>query len=242
MTQHTIAMWSGPRNISTAMMRSWENRPDTHVSDEPFYAHYLATTGKVHPMQDEVLASQSQEWRVVRDLLTGAPPNGQAVWYQKQMAHHVTDEMNTDWVLSLSNAFLIRDPREMVMSYMNKMDSVTPADLGIDVQVRLFDKIRRHTGKAPPVILGRDVLKDPRGALTKLCSDLGVLFDEAMLSWPKGPRDTDGAWAPHWYDSVWSSTGFGPDKEPAIDLSGEHAGVAAACMPAFNYLMKFKTS
>lgn len=207
-----IAMWSGPRNISTAMMRAFENRPDTAVVDEPFYAAYLDQTGLDHPMRDEVLISQPNDWReVVRQLDARRGP----VVYEKQMAHHMLDGMGLDWIATRANAFLIRDPAEVLASYIQKRGEVTLADIGVVRQNEIFQREANRLGHAPPVVSGQEVLADPRGILTKLCEALGIGFDEAMLTWPPGPRDSDGVWAPAWYDSVERSTGFERPTRPA---------------------------
>jgi len=205
-----IAMWSGPRNISTAMMRSFENRPDTAVVDEPFYAAYLAATGLDHPMRDAVLASQPQDWREVAAAMAGPAPGGKAVFYQKHMTHHMVEGFGLDWTAACVSAFLIRDPAAVLASYAAKRAEVTLADIGIARQRELFDREADRLGRAPPVVEGRDVLADPARVLSALCAALGIAFRAEMLSWPAGPRDTDGVWAPVWYDAVERSTGFEP--------------------------------
>lgn len=219
-----IAMWSGPRNISTAMMRSWGSRADCAVSDEPLYGHYLSWLPPhrraEHPAADEIIAAMDRDWRSVAATLTGPVPGGKPIWYQKHMAHHLTPDMDLGWVEGLTNCFLIRDPAAMIVSFAKVIPNPTPADLGLPQQVALFERIRAATGTAPPVIDSADVLRDPRGTLSDLCRRVGVPFDEAMLSWKPGPRPEDGVWAPHWYESVYRSTGFGPytpKDEPVPD-------------------------
>ncbi|WP_421930747.1 hypothetical protein [Phenylobacterium sp.] len=214
-----IAMWSGPRNISTAMMRSFENRPDTAVVDEPFYAAYLAVTGLDHPMRDEVLASQPQDWREVAAAMAGPAPGGKAVFYQKHMTHHMAEGFDLDWTAACVSAFLIRDPAAVLASYAVKRAEVTLSDIGVVRQRELFDREADRLGRAPPVVEGRDVLADPERMLTLLCDALSIPFRREMLSWPAGPRDTDGVWAPAWYDAVERSTGFEPPgaaRPPAL--------------------------
>lgn len=203
-----IAMWSGPRNISTAMMRSFENRGDTFVSDEPFYAAYLAASGADHPMREESLASQPQDWRVVAKMLTGSVPNGRPIWYQKHMTHHMLPIFGRAWIVQCRNAFLIRAPEAVLASYIEKRANVTLDELGFVQQWELFEAEADRLGRAPPVIDAADVLADPRGILSSLCAALDIPFTEKMLRWPPGRRDTDGVWAPVWYDSVERSTGF----------------------------------
>lgn len=207
-------MWSGPRNISTAMMRSWGSRVDCAVCDEPLYAHYLSTLEKskreTHPVCDEVMRSQSTDWREVAEYLTGPIPNNKSIWYQKHMAHHLTAGMDWDWIAKLTNCFLIRDPASMITSFIKVINNPTPSDLGLPQQVALFEWVCAQTGSVPAVLDSRDVLMNPRGILIALCELLGVDFDESMLSWESGPRSTDGVWAPSWYASVYQSTGFEP--------------------------------
>ena len=213
-----IAMWSGPRNISTAMMRSWGNRPDTFVCDEPFYAYYLRATGREHPGADEVIASGETDWRKVVERLTGEVPNGKRIFYQKQMTHHLLPEIDRAWLGGLTNCFLIRDPREAIVSYIKKNNEPTLEDIGFVQQAEIFDWVREDTGAIPPVIDARDVLENPENILRLLCDAVGVEFMDAMLSWPPGLRETDGIWAKHWYGEVAESTSFqkpGPrEREP----------------------------
>jgi hypothetical protein len=203
-----IAMWSGPRNISTAMMRSWGSRPDTFVCDEPFYAHYLQATGRNHPGANAVIASGETDWRRVVERLTGPVPEGKRIFYQKQMTHHLLPQIDRDWLSAVTNCFLIRDPCEVITSYIKKNHEPTLEDLGFAQQAEIFEWVRAHTATIPPVIDARDVLKNPRTILDLLCDALGVEFNDAMLSWPPGLRATDGIWAKHWYGEVAGSTSF----------------------------------
>jgi len=232
MSQVRIAMWSGPRTLSTAMMRAWENRPDTVVVDEPLYGWYLAATGLDHPGRDAVIASQPTDWRTaVAELTTGALPAGTTIGYQKHMTHHVLPEVDLDAFAGLRHAFLLRDPRQLLASYARVRSEPTLADLGITQQLALF---RRFGG---PVVDSGDLLRDPEGVLRQLCAALEVPFHPAMLSWPAGPRESDGVWAPHWYASVEASTGFGPYREPAAtDLPDHLTDLAAHCRAAYDEL------
>jgi hypothetical protein len=203
-------MWSGPRNVSTAMLRSFGQRADALVVDEPLYAHYLVATGIDHPGREDVIASQSTRWQDVAAELTGPLPDGIGVYYQKHMTHHLLPEMGRDWIGKLSNAFLIRDPEHVVASYAKVRGAPTLADLGYAQQVEIF---RAYGG---PVVDSADLLRDPAGVLDRLCAALSIAFDPAMLSWPPGRRPTDGVWAEHWYANVEASTGFAPyDPRPA---------------------------
>lgn len=240
-----IAMWSGPRNISTAMMRSWSSRADCVVSDEPLYAHFLGTLdeGKraTHPAADEVLASQPTDWRTVAAALTG--PCARPVWYQKHMAHHLTPEMDPaytpdgwDWIADLTSVLLIRDPAEMITSFIKVIDNPTPDDLGLPQQARLFDWLKDATGTAPPVVDARDILGDPRRGLAALCEAVGVPFDDAMLAWPAGPHTSDGVWAPYWYASVNRSTGFAPYAPKNEPVPDRLSGVLDECQGLYDRL------
>ena len=219
-----VAMWSGPRNISTALMRSWGSRPDTSVCDEPFYAHYLERTGIPHPGAGEVIASQSTDWRVVVEQLSGPAPGGRSIYYQKHMAHHLLPEIDRDWLEQVDNAFLIRSPREVVTSFTRVAGEPRLEDTGFPQQRELFRLVRQKTGRVPPVVDSRDVLDDPPRLLRLLCTALAVDFTEAMLSWPAGPRATDGVWAKYWYNAVAQTTTFQtyrPKNDPVpAHLSG----------------------
>jgi Sulfotransferase domain len=225
-------MWSGPRTVSTALMRSFGNRPDTVVVDEPLYGYYLASTGVDHPGQAEVIASMPCDWRqVLASLAHGALPAGKSVYYQKHMTHHLLPEVDRGHLGQLSHAFLIRDPRRLLASYARVRSQPSLADLGLEQQAEIF---RAFGG---PVIDSADILRNPRAALEALCDALSVPFDVAMLSWPAGPRPTDGVWARHWYNSVWKSTGFGQYREPvANELPAELAPLAAQCRPFYSEL------
>jgi hypothetical protein len=237
MTLH-IAAWSGPRNISTAMMRAWENRGDCAVSDEPLYAHYLAVTQLDHPGRDEVIAAGDTDWRRVVANLTGPAPEGQPLWYQKHMTHHLLPGMDTGWVHTLTNVFLIRDPALVVDSYLKSRASVEPEDIGLLQQAELFDAVADRLGAAPPVIDAERFLLAPEAQLRALCTRLGIAFTPRMLSWPAGPRASDGVWAPHWYAAVWRSTGFEPPRARHPQLSGHAARVAESCRPAYEKLLR----
>lgn len=237
-----IAMWSGPRNISTAMMRSFGARSDTAVIDEPFYAAYLAQTGLDHPMRDEVLASQPQDWRKVVEALLQPVPGNKPVFYQKHMTHHMLPSIGREWMSRVRNAFLIRDPAAVLASYVQKRSDVTLADIGIVQQRELFDEVAHSLGHAPPVIEGADVLAAPGRVLSVLCATLGIEYTNAMLSWPAGRRDTDGVWAPAWYHAVEQSTGFGspPLAATSSALPAELQRIADEARPHYETLARYK--
>jgi hypothetical protein len=211
-----IAMWSGPRNISTAMMRSFEARGDAAVVDEPFYAAYLHKTGLDHPLREEVIASQSVDPAEIRAMLVGAVPGGQPVWYQKHMTLHMLPDFPLDWMTRVRSAFLIREPRAVLASYALKRATVTSWDIGFVRQRELFEREADRLGTAPPVVDAADVLASPGSTLERLCTALGIPYRPSMLRWPAGRRATDGVWAPAWYLSVERSTGFEP-PEPRLE-------------------------
>lgn len=239
-----VALWSGPRNISTAMMRSWENRSDTVTVDEPLYGPYLATTGKKHAMFKEIIENQGSDWRpIVNDLTQNRPDtaNGDTqIYYQKHMSHHLTDDIELDFVAHLRNGFLIRHPNDVLSSYLRKHPRATPADLGYPQQVKLFNWIKQNTDQKPAVFESKDILMNPENMLKKLCQALEVPFDQDMLTWPKGYRDSDGIWASHWYNRVIESTGFSEYKPKENKLSKEEQEIADACMPYFEELLKHR--
>lgn len=232
-----IAMWSGPRNISTAMMRAFENRADCTVADEPLYGAWLELTGAEHPMRDEVIAAMETDWRRVVEDLTGPVPDDRPVWYQKHMSHHLLPEMfRHDWLSELVHAFLIRDPAAVVASYLEKRGTVSAEDIGVPQQWKLFEFVRDELGQDSPVIDSGEFLADPEGHLRALCAHLEIDFVVEMLAWPAGPRETDGPWAAHWYQRVRQSTGFGPPPRSTPRLSGRAREVAEACRPIYEEL------
>jgi|SRR5688572_30581724 len=204
-------MWSGPRNLSTALMRSFSSRDDTTVLDEPFYAHYLRETGIGHPGREQVMAAYENDWRKVTEYITGPIPGGKAIWYQKHMAHHMLPHIDVRPLIDggqMVHAFLIRNPAEVIASYAKVHPDMTLAETGLPCQVELFDRARKAIGTIPPVVDAKDLLIDPRRVLGRLCENLGIEFTQKMLSWPAGPHPEDGNWAPFWYESVYRSTGF----------------------------------
>jgi hypothetical protein len=235
-----IAMWSGPRNLSTAMMRSFGSRADTFVSDEPFYGCFLKATGAGHPMRDEVIAAMDCDWRSVMASLRGPAPDRSPVWYQKHMWHHMTGPVGYDDFGGFTHAFLIREPERMIASYLRKRETVEFDGFGMDRQAEFFDREADRLGHAPPVVDANDVLAEPEGVLSRLCAALGVPWDPAMLSWAAGRRATDGPWAPHWYAAVEASTGFGPPETDSVELSDEARRIADRCRPYYERLAVHK--
>lgn len=231
-----LAMWSGPRNISTAMMRSWGNRRDTFVCDEPLYSYYLKTTGKPHPGAAEVIEHHESDWRKVTACLTGPVPQGKTIFYQKHMTHHLLPEIDRNWLGSVVNCFLIRDPREVITSYIAKNDIPELLDVGFVQQLEIFDWVRQHTGKTPAILDSRDVQENPRKTLGLLCEALGIEFSDSMLSWPPGLRETDGIWAKHWYKEVETSTSFRPYRPKTEAVPEQLGDVYEKCLECYERL------
>lgn len=234
-----IAMWSGPRNLSTAMMYSFGARRDFAVVDEPFYAAYLERTGLDHPMRDAVLASQPTDPARVVAMLTGPVPDNRPHFYQKHMTQHMIPGIPRDWFKDVRHVFLIRHPARVVASFGAKYDNPSLADIGFTQQSELFDEVTGQ-GQSPLVIDSADIRRDPRGMLTRLCDALGLPFDPAMLSWPAGGHPADGVWAPHWYGAVHASTGFAPAEGPLPTLSGAAADLVAQALPHYTRLEALK--
>ena len=229
-------MWSGPRNISTAMMRSFESRADTVVSDEPFYGAFLNESGADHPMREAVIADMDCDWRSVLATLSGPAPGGAPVWYQKHMWHHMVGPIGYDDFKGFAHAFLIREPERMIASYLKKREAALFEDFGLARQAEFFEREADELGHAPPVVDAADVLRDPAGTLGALCRALGIAFDPAMLRWPPGRRPTDGIWASHWYGAVERSTRFEAPPEWPVELDEEGRRLAEACRPYYERL------
>jgi hypothetical protein len=236
-----IAGWSGPRNISTAMMRSWDSRPDCVVVDEPFYACYLLESGADHPMRDDIIASQPRTRAGVVDALS-APPSA-AIQYQKHMTHHMPRGVDLSWTRDLKHVFLIRSPERVIASYRKKMPSVSAEDIGIIRQHELFDEITAITGEHPLVVDSLDILDNPGHMLRQLCVALDLPWCEgAMTQWKVGSRPTDGVWASHWYEAVESSTQFSSPPLSSPQLDGTDRALAADMVVYYEAMAAFKLS
>jgi len=229
-----IAMWSGPRNLSTAMMYAFGNRADFAIWDEPFYAPYLAATGIDHPMRTEILAAHETNPDKVAARCIGPVPGGKPHFYMKHMPLHMVEGFPLDWAADCVNVHLLRHPARVVASYAAKRENPTLDDIGFRQQVELF---RRFPG---PVIDSADIRADPEGMLRALCAEIGLDFDPAMLHWPAGPRAEDGIWAAHWYGAVHRSTGFAGAEGPLPQLEGEVAALAEAALPYYEELAKLR--
>ncbi len=235
-----IAMWSGPRNLSTAMMYAFASRGDCAVSDEPFYAAYLAATGIDHPMREEVMAAQPTDPTVVARHCIGPNPAGKPLWYQKHMTMHMIPEFDRGFMRQLTNVFLIRHPARVIASYARKRELPTLADIGFLQQAELFDQVADDLGRAPLVISAEDIRANPKAALEKLCFALGIGFVPGMVGWPKGPKPYDGVWAPHWYNAVHGSTGFEDPEGSLPYLSVANERLAQQAMASYEHLSAFK--
>ena len=240
MAAKRIAMWSGPRNLSTAMMYSFAARGDCTVWDEPFYAAYLDATGMNHPMRDEIIAAHDPDPDVVAATCKGPVPHGNALFYQKHMTLHMIPEFDSRWMRSCTNVFLIRHPARVVASYAKKREGATLADIGFVQQAELFDEVAAWSGSAPVGIDSNDVRADPEMMLQKLCAAVGVAFSRKMLRWPAGGNAADGVWAPHWYAAVHRSTGFDGAEGPLPVLGGAYANLAARALPYYEKLAAHK--
>lgn len=237
MTGQCIAMWSGPRNISTAMMRAWENRSDTQVIDEPLYAHFLDHTQIDHPMREIIIANGELDWRKVIERLAVKPDQG--LFYQKHITTHWLDHYTTEWLKDIEHVFLIRDPEPVAASYAVKRGDLNASDLGYEQQARLFELIKQCKGVTPLVIDSGRFLNNPQEQLEALCKNLNIPFEASMLAWPSGARQSDGVWGEHWYDAVNKSTGFNPPSSKQTTLTSAQQVIANDCRPYYNELLKF---
>lgn len=233
-------MWSGPRNLSTAMMYSFAARGDCAVWDEPFYAAYLKATGIDHPMATEVIAAGETDASRVGAACLGTIPDGKPLFYQKHMTLHMIPGFDRGFMRGLTNVFLIRHPAEVIASYSRKRESPTLADIGFLQQAELFDEVSNWMGKAPLVVDSADIRAAPRETLGRLCAGLGIPFTDAMLRWPAGPRPFDGVWAPHWYNAVHASTGFEAPEGDLPVLPDAYAKLADEALPHYDRLAAYR--
>lgn len=240
--QMNIAMWSGPRNLSTAMMYAFAARGDCSVWDEPFYASYLEATGLDHPLRDSILASYERNPDAVGQQCRANSPDGKEHYYQKHMAHHMLSEFPIDWAAECTNVFLIRHPARVIASYAAKRELPQESDLGYRRQAELYDQIAKVTGKASVVIDASDIRQNPARMLNALCADIGITFTERMLRWPAGGHPSDGPWAPHWYGAVHQSTGFAGPEGPLPEVAASLGPVFSEAMPHYEQLASVKLS
>jgi hypothetical protein len=236
----TVAMWSGPRTISTAMMYAFGNRPDCEAWDEPFYAFSLKTLGNDHPMREEIIAKNQSDWDRLVARCTAGPAPPKTLFYQKHMTHHMLPGYDRSWILEVTNAFLIRAPERVLASYAQKWSDVSLRAIGFVEQTEIFDMVSDRLGRAPPVIDADDVLADPRATLGALCAACGIAFSESMLRWPQGPKPFDGIWAKHWYNAVWQSTGFARSADPPAALPDPLRRIADEARPFYERLARYR--
>jgi len=234
---NNIAVWSGPRNLSTALMYSFSNRDDCFAIDEPFYAHYLKQTGKNHPLRDQVLQHHSHNLDSIIDSLVNPTNNTRPIFYQKHMTHHMLPEIPLNWVKQLKNVFLIRHPQRVVASYLNRVDSVSFADIGFERQWHLYRQFCAM-GIESIVIDADTILQNSQMVLTALCQHLKIPFSKQMLQWQAGARPCDGIWAPHWYQSVWKSTGFTQHNPNLPKVATEFFPVVEQALPIYQKLLQ----
>lgn len=234
-----IAMWSGPRNLSTAMMYAFAQRADCAVWDEPFYAAYLKMTGIDHPMRDEIIAAGEPDPKKVAEALIGPIPQGKSLFYQKHMAQHMVPGMPLDWAYSVTNVFLIRHPAHVVASYAKKRELPNMDDLGFVRLLQIFYQLSGASLDAPIVLDSADIRRHPAEMLRKLCGRLRIDYDPAMTTWPAGGNPADGVWAPHWYGAIHASTGFAGEEAEPPALSGDYADLVEAALPHYHRLSEY---
>ncbi|WP_224824394.1 sulfotransferase [Cognatishimia sp. MH4019] len=235
-------MWSGPRNLSTAMMYAFAARGDCAVWDEPFYAAYLSQTGLEHPMREDILAAGEVDPVAVAKRCLSTIPQAQSLFYQKHMCQHMLSGMPRDWMREVQNVFLIRHPARVLASFAQKYEEPTLADIGFAQQAALFDELTVELGQSPLVIDSYDIRQNPRQMLQRLCTALGLSWTDRMLSWPAGGHPDDGVWAVHWYSAVHRSTGFAGPEGPLPVLTGRYAEVVEKALPYYQRLKAFSLS
>lgn len=230
-----VACWSGPRNISTALMRSWSSRKDTYVIDEPFYAYYLKRTQKKHPMRKKIIRRYLTGYNEIVDHLTSKIPSQKKIWYQKHMAHHLIDLNNIDWIKECENCILLRHPKEVINSYTAKNNLSSVSELGYSQQFEIV-KFLKQSNKKFKIIDSEDLLKNPKEVLFSWCKSINVKFDESMLQWKKGVHPDDGIWGKHWYDNVTNSSGFQKYQKKDIIIEKKYDCIYNEAMEHYNYL------
>lgn len=227
-----IYMWSGPRNLSTALMRSFENREDTKVWDEPFYAYYLKETKKNHPLANEIINKYETNLDKIIDLVTAEKD---FIYFQKHMSHHIIKKIPINWITKGINCFLIRHPKEVLLSYIQKNDLIDSNDLGYPAQLRLFNYIKTSNKKIL-VIDAKDLSEKPEIILKKICKKINIPFTEKMLNWPKGRRDSDGIWEKIWYKNVKSSTSFNKILNKEYEIPKKYNHIYNECLRIYDQL------
>ena len=228
-----ICLWSGPRNVSTALMYSFARRDDTIVIDEPLYGYYLQVSGAPHPGAEEVMAAMETDGeKVVASVILG--DYEKPAVFMKHMAHHLTG-LNRDFLQYTVNVLLIRDPEEMLPSLINQLPEPTLKDTALPDQAELYDLLTAM-GQQPPILDARELLLDPAGVLQKLCQAIDIPFRESMLRWEPGPRPEDGVWAKYWYHNVHKSNGFQPYRKKDIPFPEQLLPLLRECKPYYEKL------
>lgn len=236
-----IAVWSGPRNISTAVMRSFENRPDCYVTDEPFYAYYLYKTQKNHPLKDKIIKNGELDFEKIIKKITGEIPHNQSIWYQKHMAHHNFPDENLEWIKIMKNVLLIRNPKDVIISYLNKYTIHNIDQLGYLQQLNIYNILTKHESSHPIIVDAQDIINNPKNILLKLCKKLDISFLPQMLSWPAGYRTTDGIWAKYWYSNVVKSTKFSHIiKKTKLTIPKAYHDIYIDCKSCYQQLYKHR--
>ena len=231
-----IAMWSGPRNISTALMRSFENRSNCFVSDEPFYSYFLHKTRLKHPLRDEIIKSGLIDYNEIIKYITGPIPSSKKLWYQKHMAHHILPGLDMNWIKNMRNCLLIRHPSEVILSYSKKNEINSIQQLGYSQQIGIYKMLSEEIGNPPIIIDAQDLLQEPKKMLINICENLRIKFDEKMLSWPLGSRETDGIWGEYWYKQVEDSVGFKPYIKTDRIIPSKYQIIYDKCMRHYDFL------
>jgi len=233
-----IACWSGPRNISTALMRSWSSRMDTFVSDEPFYAYYLKEKKLKHPMYEEIINHYPNTYDAVVNSITGEIPQSKKIWYQKHMAHHLINLDDIEWIKGFHNCFLIRHPKDVINSYIKKNKFYHVDELGYPQQYRLIQYLRKNK-KNTIVIDSSILLKDPRSVLSQWCEELNIDFDTKMLIWEKGSYSTDGIWWKYWYNNVINTNQFESFNNKSESIPKEYQSIYDEALDYYKKLSYF---
>ena len=234
-----VACWSGPRNISTALMRSWSSRVDTYVTDEPFYAYYLKETNLKHPMYKEIINNYSSNYNEIVNYLLNEIPKSKKIWYQKHMSHHILDLSNIEWVVNCENCILLRHPKEVISSYTikNKLDSIE--ELGYPQQYEII-KFLKKKNKSFIIIESSELLKNPEKVLSSWCKKINIKFDKSMLAWKKGKHINDGIWWESWYDNVVKTTEFQKYEKKDINIENKYDSIYNESMRYYSYLKEIK--
>ena len=208
-----IAMWSGPRNLSTALMYSFENRGDTKIEDEPFYGYFLSNNQIMHPDRDVIInIMETDKYKLISYLSDIENLQNERIWYQKQMTHHINITDDISWIKHITNCFLIRDPMDVIISYKKIYSEVSMNLIGLEQQNKIFDYVLNNINDKPLVIDAHDLRNDPENILKKACQKLNIKFTKKMIQWTAGPKKNEGVWGEYWYQNVWNTTSFIKEK------------------------------